>query len=224
MTTQVRGHLSGRIEAAGLEVGDVLLDRLETYFNLLARWNNRINLTGFSLDRPTARAIDRLLVEPLLIARELGTPPAVWFDLGSGGGSPAIPIQLYKPAQLLILVESKGRKASFLREVVRELRLLEVEVEASRIESIAVSHPLSGLSDLVTVRAVSPSQTLILAIRQLLRSRGLAALIGSNIDDSLALKLGFQVSRAVELPLIGSSMILLSKPADGSVSRGTNSD
>src|SRR5215470_13042507 len=122
----VRLQLSNRIAAAGLEVDDTLLDGLQTYFNLLARWNNRINLTGFSLNRPTAQAIDRLLVEPLLIAGVLGNTPAVWFDLGSGGGSPAIPIQLYKPAGLLVLVESKSRKAAFLREVTRQLQLEQV--------------------------------------------------------------------------------------------------
>jgi len=222
MTTPVRSQMSGRIEAAGLDVDDILLDRLETYFNLLARWNNRINLTGFSLDRPTAQAIDRLLVEPLLIARVLGDSPAVWFDLGSGGGSPAIPIQLYKPAGHLVLVESRGRKAAFLREAVRELGLSEVEVEALRIEPLAASHPLSGHSDLVTVRAVNPSEPLILAIHQLLRSGGLAALIGSKIDYPVAIKIGFQVSPTVELPAIRSSMILLSK-LPGNVSRGTSS-
>src|SRR5262249_12808368 len=157
--------LSSRVRAAGLSLDDLLLDRLHTYFRILARWNARINLTGFSLDSPTARAVDRLLVEPLRIAQVLKYPYEVWFDLGSGGGSPAIPIQLCKRAATLVLVESKGRKAAFLREVAREMDLDRVEVEATRIESIATSHRLSGAADLVTIRAVKPSNVVFNAIR-----------------------------------------------------------
>jgi 16S rRNA (guanine527-N7)-methyltransferase len=176
----VRSLLLKRAAAADLAVDDRLVDRLETYFQLLARWNARINLTGFSLKYPTDQAIDRLIVEPLLVARYLKYPVGVWFDLGSGGGSPAIPIQLDRPAEVLVLVESKERKAAFLREVTRSMRLEQVEVECARIESIATDHRLAGTADLVTIRAVRPSEAVIASTHRLLRVGGQAALIGSK--------------------------------------------
>jgi 16S rRNA (guanine527-N7)-methyltransferase len=190
-----RSLLSSRATAAGLSIDDPLLDRLQTYLSLLARWNLRVNLTGFDLDQPTVQAVDRLLIEPLLIARALKYPLEVWFDLGSGGGSPAIPIQLLRPAQILVLVESRGRKAAFLREVAREMNLRQVEVEATRIESIAASHRLAGTADLVTIRAVKHSDDVFDAIRDLLQSGGQAALIGSKSE--MAVPVGLQVAQSV---------------------------
>jgi len=207
--SELRELLVQRARAADLSMDDVLLDRLQAYFRLLAHWNPRINLTGFSLDQPTEGAIDRLLIEPLIIARSLPYPVSVWFDLGSGGGSPAIPIQLYRPAETLVLVESKGRKAAFLREVARVLSLNSVEVEVTRIESIVVRHPRAGAADLVTVRAVRPSDDILEAIRGLLRFGGQAAFIGSKFDESLA-RQGFQVVQ-IKDPASSDSLLLLSK-------------
>lgn len=198
--------LLSRATVARLSIDEDLLDRLRTYFKLLAHWNTRINLTGFSLDPPTARSVDRLLIEPLRIARTLKYPLDVWLDLGSGGGSPAIPIQLYRPANVLVLVESKGRKAAFLREVARELRLTEVEVEVTRIESITPNYRFAGRADLVTVRAVRPSVAIFVAVRGLLRSGGRVVLIGSKTDD-FAVPAGFQVA-SNELVSIDSLKVL----------------
>jgi len=207
--SELRDLLVRRARAAGLSIDDVLLDGLQTYFKLLAHWNPRINLTGFSLDQPTEGAIDRLLIEPLIIARSLPYPVSVWFDLGSGGGSPAIPIQLYRPAETLVLVESKGRKAAFLREVARVLSLKSVEVEVTRIESIVVRHPQAGAADLVTVRAVRPSEDILEAIRSLLRFGGQAAFIGSKFEKSGA-RQGFQAVPITD-PASSDSLLLLSK-------------
>jgi len=207
--SELRELLVRRARAADLSMDDVLLDRLQAYFRLLAHWNPRINLTGFSLDQPTDGAIDRLLIEPLIIARSLPYPVSLWFDLGSGGGSPAIPIHLYRPAETLVLVESKGRKAAFLREVARVLSLKSVEVEGTRIESIVVRHPRAGAADLVTVRAVRPSDDILEAIRGLLRFGGQAAFIGSKFDASAA-RQGFQVVPVTD-PASSDSLLLLSK-------------
>jgi 16S rRNA (guanine527-N7)-methyltransferase len=196
---EFRQLLRNRARNAGLSIDQPLVDRLDSYFRLLARWNARINLTGFSLDQPTGQAVDRLLIEPLRLAQALEHPLQQWVDLGSGGGSPAIPIQLYRPAQQLVLVESKARKAAFLREVARELRLDGVDVEVARIESITTAHRLAGRADLVTIRAVSLSEPILTALRTLLRSGGRAALIGTVRPEArLSLEAGFQIVPNVE--------------------------
>jgi 16S rRNA (guanine527-N7)-methyltransferase len=196
-SVEFRALLWRRATAAGVQVDDTLIARLEAYFGVLAHWNTRINLTGFSLDTPTLQAVDRLLVEPLRIAKLLSQPVHVWFDLGSGGGSPALPLQLYKPAKRLVLVESKERKAAFLREAVRELSLDGVEVEVARIESITSNHRFAGTVDLVTVRAVRRSLTVFDASRALLREGGRAVLVGSRPDETIRPE-AFQIIPTVE--------------------------
>jgi 16S rRNA (guanine527-N7)-methyltransferase len=178
--SEVRELLSDRISAVGLSSAPGLVGRLHTYFELLKRWNSRINLTGFSLSPPTPHAIDRLLVEPLQLASIVEPPVDIWTDFGSGGGSPAIPLYLYRPAGQLWLIESRQRKAAFLREVARELKLANVHVEVTRIESITAQHQLSGLVDLVTVRAVRPSDGVFEAINVLLNPEGRAIFVGSE--------------------------------------------
>jgi 16S rRNA (guanine527-N7)-methyltransferase len=207
-STEFRSLLSSRAIAGGLSVDEDLVDRLGAYFALLAHWNARINLTGFSLERPTAQAVDRLFIEPLLVARTLKHPLDIWLDLGSGGGSPAIPIQLCRPASHLVLVESKGKKAAFLRDVARELRLAEVEVEVIRIEAITSSYRLAGKADLVTIRAIRPSVDVIDVVRSLLRPGGQAALVGST-NNKFVVPAGFQVAPIIELASAGSLLMLL---------------
>ena len=171
-------RLARRASLVGLEIAPALALQLEAYFRLLARWNDRINLTAFRLDPATDQAVDRLIVEPLQ-ANRLIAEALVWFDLGSGGGSPAIPLKLANPAARLTMVESKERKAAFLKEAIRILDMSGASVEAERIEAIALSHPLAGAVDVVTVRAVRLDSGLFDAVRMLLKPRGRVALFGA---------------------------------------------
>ena len=99
-------------------IGDPLADRLTLYYELLGRWNRKINLT--SLENST-KPIDRLLLEPLVASRYFSPSANRLMDVGSGGGSPAIPFKLAVPRLRLTMVEAKARKSAFLREAVRHL-------------------------------------------------------------------------------------------------------
>lgn len=174
-----RELLKARAEAADLSLSPLIEEDLTTYFRLLAHWNHRINLTSLQLEPPTAQSIDRLLIEPLTAAALVRSNVSIWFDLGSGGGSPAIPLQLAKPARRLIMVESKERKAAFLREAIREVPVAGAEVEVSRIEEVAANPHNAGIADLITVRAVRMEASLIGWIQTLLRFGGQAVLFGA---------------------------------------------
>ncbi|HEX3645196.1 MAG TPA: 16S rRNA (guanine(527)-N(7))-methyltransferase RsmG [Vicinamibacterales bacterium] len=150
-----------------------MLQPLEAYFELLAHWNARINLTALPLDPPTDEAFDRLLVEPLAAARQIPThTPSVWFDLGSGGGSPAIPLKIARPALKLTMVESKERKGAFLREAVRALGLADAQVETARFEAVAEKVTFANSADVVTVRAVRTDGQLFDSAARMLKNGG----------------------------------------------------
>jgi 16S rRNA (guanine527-N7)-methyltransferase len=178
-----RELLEQRAGAADVTLSSVLAERLAAYFSLLAHWNNRINLTSLPLEPPTPQAVDRLFIEPLLAALLVDSNISVWFDLGSGGGSPAIPLQLAHPASRLIMVESRDRKAAFLREAIRALSLTGAEVEVSRIEEVAAAGHNAGVADLVTVRAVRMGASLFSHVQKLLRFGGQAVLFGAKIGE-----------------------------------------
>ena len=150
-------RLVTRASVAGIDLSPSLATRLESYYRLLAHWNASINLTALQLDPITDHALDRLLIEPLVAARYISVtaPVPTWFDLGSGGGSPAIPLKLARP---VCQIDDGGVERAEGRVSPRgdqdAWSWKNRTVEASRIEAVAGSHPLAGSVDLVTVRAV----------------------------------------------------------------------
>jgi 16S rRNA (guanine527-N7)-methyltransferase len=146
-----RTRLARRAGKAGLFVTDELAERLSAYIDLLSRWNRKINLT--SLDHPD-EVVDRLLLEPLAAARYLAVSSGTLMDVGSGGGSPAIPLKLAAPALRLMMVEVKARKSAFLREAVRSLELTDTVVETARYEELLARPELHETFDLLTMRAI----------------------------------------------------------------------
>jgi 16S rRNA (guanine527-N7)-methyltransferase len=163
--------LSARAERVGVATTTETRDRLEEYLGLLARWNRRINLTGLPLDPPTAATIDRLLIEPLVAAVWARTP-LDWYDVGSGSGSPAIPFKIVHSQAKLTMVESRSRKAAFLREAVRTIGLSDTGVECARVEDVAGSGGRLGTSDLITMRGVKPDAPMWGALQGLLSQSG----------------------------------------------------
>jgi 16S rRNA (guanine527-N7)-methyltransferase len=147
-------RLSRRACKAGVPLTEELIHGLEIYYRLLALWSEKINLTGIDLSVPTDEGFDRLLIEPLAAGRHYQKPEAMVLDIGSGGGSPAIPMALGMKDSSLVMVESKFRKSVFLREVVRELGLDRAQVVNSRFEALKTRPDLREAKDLVTIRAV----------------------------------------------------------------------
>jgi len=147
------GRLVERSEAAGLTVPAEIASKLHAYYQLLCTWNRRINLTALDLDRLPSDAMDRLMIEPLAAARFARTNIPV-LDVGSGGGSPAIPLALACDASELVMVESRTRKSTFLREAAHAVGLLRASVLTGRFEDVSGSDDLRGRFDVVSLRAV----------------------------------------------------------------------
>jgi 16S rRNA (guanine527-N7)-methyltransferase len=175
---EFRDRLIRRARRAEVTIAPPVVSAFEAYFRLLAQWNAKINLTALPLREPTDETFDRLLVEPLAAARLLKEPAASWFDLGSGGGSPAIPLKIVLPASSLTMVESKVRKAAFLREAIRALHLKDSFVENVRFEDLAENESVAASADLVTVRAVKMDKPLFKTASRLLRANGRLLLFG----------------------------------------------
>jgi 16S rRNA (guanine527-N7)-methyltransferase len=174
------------------------IDQLERYFNLLRRWNARINVTGLPLEPPVDETFDRLFLEPLAAATQVPDEPLSWFDLGSGGGSPAIPLKVVRPALRLTMVESKTRKAAFLREVVRVLNVADARVENARIE--AVADRSAGAAELITLRAIRVQPGLVEAATRMLSLDGKLILFTTRDKDSAAELAGLIELATVRLP------------------------
>jgi 16S rRNA (guanine527-N7)-methyltransferase len=174
-----------------------LLAKLQSYLDLLLRWNARMNLTAV---RNPEEIVTRHFGESLFAAQVLlgdsrveqifrpasnqlnsteGLQPSNdtlknLADVGSGAGFPGIPMKLFAPELALTLIESQHKKATFLREVVRTLGLERVEVFSGRAEQWGKT------ADLVTLRAVERFERALPAAAKMIAAGGrLCLLIGT---------------------------------------------
>ena len=171
-TREFQDRLQRRARRAGVSVSPELREKLEAYYRLLATWNQKINLSGLDLSEPTPEAIDRLLVEPLVAAKHVPHGTVRLIDIGSGGGSPAIPFALAVPRSRLVMVESKTRKSVFLREAARAVALHDAEVITARFEELLSRPALHEAHDVLTLRAVRVESRVLMMLQTLVRPGG----------------------------------------------------
>lgn len=196
-------RLRARAGTHGIAVPPQVESRLVAYFDLLGRWNAKINLTALT---DTDAAIDRLLLEPLAAAVALPSQVHL-IDLGSGGGSPAIPLALALDSTRLVMVESRGRKAAFLREAARTLGVATVVVENARFEDVAERGTYSGQMDVVSIRAVRPDLSTLAVAKAFLKPDGKVALFSPKAASPAELPDGLRVAHVS--PLLNSSYLVL---------------
>jgi 16S rRNA (guanine527-N7)-methyltransferase len=211
-----------RAAKVGLFLPDDLTGRLTAYYELLSRWNRKINLTA--LDNPD-EAIDRLLLEPVLAARHLGSAAMRVMDVGSGGGSPAIPMKLAVPGISLTMVEAKARKSAFLREAIRHLSLSDTFVETSRYEELLARPELHESFDLLSLRAVRIETRVLVGLQAFIRSGGSIFLFrgptGPAEPTSIVPPLEWLGTYPLVELLQSRLTVIIKRPVGGGVPRGT---
>ncbi|MBZ4038087.1 16S rRNA (guanine(527)-N(7))-methyltransferase RsmG [Novilysobacter selenitireducens] len=140
-----------------LQLDPALETPLLDYLSLLLRWNRTYNLTAVRDPREmvTKHLLDSLAMHPYVDG--LAGAGGALADLGTGAGLPGIPLAIAKPGLRVMLVESAGKKARFMREAVRQLKLADVQVAESRIEAL----DMPGAFDAITARALATLPLLV---------------------------------------------------------------
>ena len=139
----------------GIQLTSLQLDQFETYFQELADWNQRMNLTSVvEYEEVQVKHFLDSLTVVLALPRGLGGLGSV-VDVGAGPGFPGLPLKLVYPELRLALVESVGKKADFLRHLVATLGLSGVEVHTGRAERLSHQPELREAFDLVVTRALA---------------------------------------------------------------------
>lgn len=140
---------SGWAEQGFSDLSEDRWDALEKYGRILYAWSGKMNLLSRSERNLIAT---RHTWRGLALAQIIETrTPRTIIDVGSGAGIPAVPIKICLPDVETYLVESRRKRANFLRTVVRELRLERIHVVNERIENWQ-----SGVAaDIFTARAVA---------------------------------------------------------------------
>ena len=192
-------------------LGDSQLQYISIYIDILLRWNARINLTAV---REPEAIVTRHFGESLFAAARLfpldsassGKPKVV--DVGSGAGFPGLPIKIWAPQIHLSLIESNQKKATFLREITRNLRFTDVDVFAGRAEDFP---PASA--EVVTLRAVERFAAALPTAASLVRTSGrIALLVGrGQIASAKEVAPSFTWGEPISVPRSSSRVLLIGK-------------
>ena len=147
-------------------------------------WNGRVS--NLISRNDAHRILERHILESIEPAHLLMASGAkTWLDLGSGGGFPAIPLALLGVGQHWTLVESRRNKTLFLRKVIQDLELSNVEIVLDRIEN-RTTPEFESRFDGFTSRATLPLAPTLELAAHFVREGGDAFLWkGSHRDEEM---------------------------------------
>ena len=189
----------------GETLSDQKLRFISEHFDLLMKWNARINLTAAS---EPEQILTRHFGESLFAARKLSPMSGSLIDIGSGAGFPGIPIKILAPDVKVTLVESRQKKATFLREVARTLGLPELEIANQRAEALDLQ------ADVVTLRAVEKFDKSLPVAAAIVKQAGrIALLIGiAQVPAAKLLLPRFSWQDPIPIPQSLSRVVLIGHP------------
>ena len=136
-----------------LQLTDQQVKLLIDYVELLNKWNKAYNLTSIRdpQDMIVKHIMDSLMIGPLLEGQH-------FIDVGTGPGLPGIPLAIAYPDKEFVLLDSLGKRITFLKQVTFQLSLKNVNPVQSRVEKYLPEKPFDGvlsrafssLNDMVT--------------------------------------------------------------------------
>lgn len=136
----------------GLIPSDDQINAFMTYLSELKKWNKAYNLTGLKKDEDI---VIKHFLDSLLYFKAMPAGKIKVADIGSGAGFPGIPIKIIRPEIEMYLIEPSGKKSAFLKHIIRQLQLKNIEVIEKRIEDtkglltvdVAVTRALFDVKD-----------------------------------------------------------------------------
>jgi len=149
----------------GLTLDSAVVDRFEAHYELLVRWNRRLNLTRITAPEEAAR---RHFLESAFLTTLVDAPVSV-VDVGSGAGFPGLPLACVWSAAEVTLVEPLAKRCVFLKEVVRLVGLTNVRVVQAKFspglvpaDALLVCRALDGFDELLPELMRSPARDVAL--------------------------------------------------------------
>ena len=145
--------LENLLSQTTLQVSPQQVNLLIQYVELLHKWNKAYNLTSV---RDPQEMLVKHIMDSLMVGEVLHGKNFI--DVGTGPGLPGIPLAILFPEKNFVLLDSLGKRITFLRQVVFQLKLTNVQPVKSRVEDYSGETPFDGvlsrafssLNDMVT--------------------------------------------------------------------------
>ncbi len=132
--------LQALIAKTTLQVSEQQVQLLVQYVELLHKWNKAYNLTSV---RDPQQMLVKHIMDSLMVGEVLTGENFI--DVGTGPGLPGIPLAILYPERNFVLLDSLGKRITFLRQVVFQLKLTNVEPVKARVEEYQVEAPFDGV-------------------------------------------------------------------------------
>ena len=136
----MKAKLENLLAQAEIQLTDLQKDQLIQLVQLLHKWNKAYNLTSVRdpLEMLVKHILDSIVVSPYLQGDR-------FIDVGTGPGLPGLPLAIINPTKQFVLLDSLGKRISFIRNAVRELGLTNVEPVLSRVEEYQPEQKFDGV-------------------------------------------------------------------------------
>jgi len=168
----------------GISVTDSEIDIFRNYYRMLTEWNEKINLTAIIDEREVVikHFIDSVSVLPFFPENVSSL-----IDVGTGAGLPGIPIKIVKEGIHVTLLDSLEKRVKFLRMVINETALCNIEAIHGRAEDFGQDMAYREQYDIGIARAVSSLPVLCEYVMPFVRVGGyFIAMKGSNVKEEIA--------------------------------------
>lgn len=123
-----------------LQVSEQQVELLVKYVELLHKWNKAYNLTSV---RDPQQMLVKHIMDSLMVGDVL--QGSHFIDVGTGPGLPGIPLAILYPERNFVLLDSLGKRITFLRQVVFQLKLTNVQPIKARVEEYHAEMPFDGV-------------------------------------------------------------------------------
>ena len=160
---QLRQLICTGADALSLSLTDARADQLTRYVELLFKWNKAYNLTAI---RDPKEMVSRHIIDSLSIVPHISGENIL--DVGSGPGLPGIVLAVMFPDKQFTTLDSNGKKTRFMTQAKWELKLDNLQVVNSRVESFSPDQLFDG----ITSRAFSSLKDMVEGTKHLLSPSG----------------------------------------------------
>ena len=157
-----KAQLEKGMQILGFENIPQIVSKLLIYKELLIKWNNSFNLTSVkNTEIVTHHFLDCLAVIPFIKSSTL-------LDVGTGAGLPGIVIAIVNPDIKVSLIDKVGKKITFIKRIIAELDIKNIETYHDRVELLSSEEKYDGIIS----RAFSNMEVFIKSTKHLIKSQG----------------------------------------------------
>ena len=168
------------------ELTDKQKQQFKLYFKMLIEVNEHVNLTRITEEDEVYLKHFYDSITPLFTFGAVFKDGATLCDVGAGAGFPSIPLKILKPGLTVTIVDSLQKRLNFLKDLISELGLTDVELVHGRAEDVGQNKLYRERFDIVTARAVARMSVLSEYCLPLVKKGGyFVALKGPKAEDEL---------------------------------------